>query len=101
MKIAITGAGGFLGTELLKQLSQKNDITVYAFTFDFERNKIARILMTNVGTLERKSISEESAESIHVPLFIAAKIPISIAITVPRIVEKITSPMVTGIRSII
>lgn len=37
MKIAITGAGGFLGTELLRQLSQNQDVTVFAFTFDFER----------------------------------------------------------------
>ena len=36
MKIAITGAGGFLGTELLRQLTTREDAEVYAFTFDFE-----------------------------------------------------------------
>ncbi len=32
MKLAITGAGGFLGTEILRQLSAYSDVTVYAFT---------------------------------------------------------------------
>ena len=48
MKIAITGAGGFLGTELLKQLSEKKDITVYAFTFDFERERRTHIKSENI-----------------------------------------------------
>ena len=48
MKIAITGAGGFLGTELLKQLSQKKDITVYAFSFDFERERRTHIKSENI-----------------------------------------------------
>lgn len=48
MTIAITGAGGFLGTELLKQLSEKKDITVYAFTFDFERERRTHIKSENI-----------------------------------------------------
>ncbi|MBR5405064.1 MAG: NAD(P)-dependent oxidoreductase [Oscillospiraceae bacterium] len=39
MKIAITGAGGFLGSELLRQLSGRTDAEVTAFTFAFERER--------------------------------------------------------------
>ena len=37
--IAITGAGGFLGSALLKQLVTRQDVRIYAFTFDFERER--------------------------------------------------------------
>ena len=67
----------------------------------FERNRIARMLSTNVGILEITSIKVDNAESIHVPRFIAARTPIRIAITVPNIVEKSTRPIVIGILSII
>ena len=52
MKIAITGAGGFLGTELLRQLSEKDDVTVYAFTFDFERERETYIHSDHIITLD-------------------------------------------------
>lgn len=52
MKIAITGAGGFLGTELLRQLAQRKDVTVYAFTFDFERQRDTYIISDNIITLD-------------------------------------------------
>ncbi|MBP3268748.1 MAG: NAD(P)-dependent oxidoreductase [Ruminococcus sp.] len=48
MIIAITGAGGFLGTELLKQLSENKDVTVYAFTFESERNRSGFIKADNI-----------------------------------------------------
>ncbi|MCC8135801.1 MAG: NAD(P)-dependent oxidoreductase [Ruminococcus sp.] len=48
MEIAITGAGGFLGTELLRQLSAFKDITVTAFTFDFERERTTFIRSENI-----------------------------------------------------
>lgn len=48
MTIAITGAGGFLGTQLLKQLSDRKDVTVYAFTFEAERNRSSFIKADNI-----------------------------------------------------
>lgn len=64
MKIAITGAGGFLGTELLKQLSQKNDITVYAFTFDFERNRSTYVTSENIITLDNSEAADFDYSSV-------------------------------------
>ncbi len=52
MKIAITGAGGFLGTELLRQLAAMKDIKVYAFTFDFERNRETYIKSDNIVSVD-------------------------------------------------
>ena len=52
MKIAITGAGGFLGTELLRQLAVRKEITVYAFTFDFERNRETYIKADNIVSVD-------------------------------------------------
>jgi hypothetical protein len=46
--------------------------------------------------LARKSMAVDNAESTHVPLFNAEIVPISKAPMVPRIVEKRTSPIVTG-----
>ncbi len=48
MKIAITGAGGFLGTEILRQLSVCKDIIVYAFTFGFERERTSFVKSENI-----------------------------------------------------
>ena len=64
MKIAITGAGGFLGTELLKQLSQKNDITVYAFTFDFERNRSTYVTSESIITLDNSEAADFDYSSV-------------------------------------
>lgn len=47
MKIAITGAGGFLGTEILRQLSGTDNI-IYAFTFDFERERDTFVKSENI-----------------------------------------------------
>ena len=52
MNIAITGAGGFLGTELLRQLSEKQNIAVYAFTFDFERNRDSYPVSKNIISVD-------------------------------------------------
>lgn len=52
MNIAITGAGGFLGTELLRQLAGKENIAVYAFTFDFEREKDTFVTAGNIVTVD-------------------------------------------------
>ena len=52
MKIAVTGAGGFLGTEMLRQLSERKDITVYAFTFDFERDRETYIKAENIISVD-------------------------------------------------
>lgn len=48
MKIAITGAGGFLGTEILRQLSVNENILIYAFTFEFERQRTTFIKSENI-----------------------------------------------------
>lgn len=47
-KILITGAGGFLGTSLLKKLSACKETTVYAFTFAFERERETFIKAENI-----------------------------------------------------
>lgn len=52
MKIAITGAGGFLGTELLRQLSVYEDTTIYAFTFDFERERATFVTADNIIAID-------------------------------------------------
>ena len=64
MKIAITGAGGFLGTELLKQLSQNKDVTVYAFTFDFERNRSTYVTSENIITLDNSEAADFDYSSV-------------------------------------
>ncbi len=56
MKIAITGAGGFLGTELLRQLSARDDITVYAFTFNFERVRDTFIKAQNIIPVDNSEV---------------------------------------------
>lgn len=52
MKIAITGAGGFLGTELLRQLSGRADAAVTAFTFDFERARDTFVTAPNIRNVD-------------------------------------------------
>lgn len=66
MKIAITGAGGFLGTELLKQLSAHKEVTVYAFTFDFERNRSTYISSDNIITLDNSDAAGFDYSSVDV-----------------------------------
>ena len=66
MKIAVTGAGGFLGTELLRQMSERKDITVYAFTFDFERNRETYISSDNIITLDNSEASAYDYSDIDV-----------------------------------
>ena len=52
MKIAVTGAGGFLGTELLRQLSEVADIKIYAFSFDFERKRDTYVKADNIISVD-------------------------------------------------
>lgn len=66
MNIAITGAGGFLGTELLRQLSKKLDVTVYAFTFDFERNRETYIISDNIISLDNSEATQFDYSEIDV-----------------------------------
>ena len=54
MKIAITGAGGFLGTELLRQLTTREDAEVYAFTFDFERERETFPVSANIINIDNR-----------------------------------------------
>lgn len=56
MKIAITGAGGFLGTELLRQFSVCKDITIYAFTFDFERERSTFVNADNIIPVDNSEV---------------------------------------------
>ncbi len=58
MEIAITGAGGFLGTELLRQLSAFKDITVTAFTFDFERERTTFIRSKNIFPVDNSEVAD-------------------------------------------
>ncbi|MCD7890602.1 MAG: NAD(P)-dependent oxidoreductase [Ruminococcus sp.] len=58
MEIAITGAGGFLGTELLRQLSAFRDITVTAFTFDFERERTTFIRSENIFPVDNSEAAD-------------------------------------------
>lgn len=66
MIIAITGAGGFLGTELLRRLSEKKDITVYAFTFDFERERSTYIKADNIMTFDNSDAAGFDFSSVDV-----------------------------------
>lgn len=52
MKIAITGAGGFLGTEILRQLSTYSDITIYAFVFEYEKQRPTFVLADNIVVVD-------------------------------------------------
>lgn len=55
MNIAITGAGGFLGTELLRQLSCRSNVKVTAFTFDFERERETFVRASNITAADNSS----------------------------------------------
>ena len=48
MNLAVTGAGGFLGTHILRQLAGDPNCRVYAFTFDFERSRESFVRAENI-----------------------------------------------------
>lgn len=52
MRIAVTGSGGFLGTELLKQLSEMADVEVYAFSFECERSRDTYVTSDNIVSVD-------------------------------------------------
>lgn len=66
MKIAITGAGGFLGTELLRQLADRENILVYAFTFDFERERDTFVTADNIVTVDNSEVGSFDFSDIDV-----------------------------------
>lgn len=68
MKIAITGAGGFLGTELLRLLSEIADIDVYAFSFDFERNRDTYVKAENIISVDNSEAATFDYSGIDVLL---------------------------------
>lgn len=68
MKIAITGAGGFLGTEILTQLSSEKDILVYAFTFDFERARTTFVRSDNIIPVDNCEVTAFDYSDIDVLL---------------------------------
>lgn len=68
MKIAITGAGGFLGTEILRQLSSKLDVMVYAFVFEQEKQRPTFVRSENIVPVNNSLVSEFDYSDIDVLL---------------------------------
>lgn len=66
MRIAVTGAGGFLGTELLRQFSQMADIEVNAFSFDFERKRETYVKSNNIISVDNSEATQFDYSEIDV-----------------------------------
>lgn len=66
MKIAVTGAGGFLGTELLKQFSKIADVEVYAFSFDFERKRDTYVKSNNIISVDNSEAVDFNYSAVDV-----------------------------------
>ncbi len=68
MKIVVTGAGGFLGTEILRQLSQCKNIMVFAFTFEFERARGTFVHSDNIISVDNSEATTFDYSGIDVLL---------------------------------
>lgn len=66
MKIAVTGAGGFLGTELLRQFSKIADVEVYAFSFDFERKRDTYVKSNNIISVDNSEAVDFNYSAVDV-----------------------------------
>ncbi|MCM1132932.1 MAG: NAD(P)-dependent oxidoreductase [Ruminococcus flavefaciens] len=65
-KIAITGAGGFLGTALMNRLVVRTDVLVYAFSFDFERSRETFVRGENIIPVDNSEVGSFDFSDIDV-----------------------------------
>lgn len=71
MKIAIIGAGGFLGTALMKKLADNQTDEAYAFSFDFERQKPSFIKAGNIIPIDNGEMDTFPFEDMDVVIHCA------------------------------
>lgn len=81
MKILITGAGGFLGTELVKELMRQEDVDVVALTSQKEK------LVQTIG--EAANVTLSGRNSVFEPGFDFSSIDVLINCAFPRNVDGI------------